>query len=198
MCMDDFEFLCELLPEVVWAPGLARCDCGADLTGRTVARWRGEEVDEWKLCPAAPRSALDTTELADEYHDCGYCVDGYAATIHLITVCDRCTAASAVLVDWCDGQIGVDGIPRQLNEHWGEDELYRSLPFGRIVWGATHQWNDRAGRPIEVGAVERWALQARIAAASTYLDLERSERLAEAELAKIQRLEAELAALGAG
>lgn len=195
MCIDDFEFYCKPLNDTTWTPGIAKCDCGADLAGRTVHRWRGEEVDEWTLCPAAPRSALDTTELADPYHDCGYCVDGQAAVIHLITVCDRCTAAATVLNDWCEGQYGVDNIPWQLKDHWFESELYRSLGFGRIVWGATHKWLDRSGRQIELTDVKRWALQARIAAERTHLNLERNERLAEVHLAVIERLRGQLDAL---
>jgi hypothetical protein len=48
----------------------------------------------------------------------------------------------------------VQGIPDQVVEHWDEDQLYRSVPFARLVVLAKRGWRTRSGRLVDAGSLE--------------------------------------------
>lgn len=160
MCVYDFDFMCEIAFTGPWDPSMGRCDCRSDLTGRTVTVWEGAEVTA-DMCALARRSVFGGF-ADDDHRECGHCnEDGESVIYHRFVVCDRCSAAGDILNDWCDGQYEIGRIPDQLHEHWFEDTLFRSLAFGRILWGATHGWRDRAGNEVPVEQIKAWADKAR-------------------------------------
>lgn len=156
MCIYDFDYYMIDQPPVPFDPAVhAQCACRSVKPGETITIWVEEGTYEYVACPSAPRDPWG--EIHDD-HDCPYCIDGEweRTKVNPITEtrCARCDAAAKLLHEWCDGMYSVQGIPEQICEHWSEDELYRSMPFARLVLLAGRGWRSRTGRLADVATLQ--------------------------------------------
>lgn len=78
----------------------------------------------------------------------GYDADGHWETF---TMCAHCEWAAKWLLDQCNGYL-FHGVQEDLEEHWHEEPLLRSLDLGRRIILMRRRWRDRRGNLIPVPA----------------------------------------------
>lgn len=157
MCATDFDYYLEPQGEQPWDGTLGPCGgCHRRPVGELVEVWTGLEApdDCWVCDGTGDYYVVDDygTETETRNGWCPCCVNGVTGIRHRVIRCLLCTAAAAVLDEWCDGMYAVDDIPEQITEHWHEDSYYQSYPFARLVVLARHGWRhptlDRTPGPL--------------------------------------------------
>lgn len=164
MCMTDFEYYVEPRPSITWVtdrPWYCSGGCGRVLkAGDRVFPFSEMMIDEFDISDAADEalgSALEDGERVDWLSPAWLWfardVVGDCLGRGIWFRCERCQVGADLLSDWCSGEYGSEDICEQIVDHWFQDPLYRSVPFGRLVLLARRGWRDRGGAVVSVDAV---------------------------------------------
>jgi hypothetical protein len=124
-----------------------------------------DEADEWTFYREAERKAAKdhaccecdrTIVKGERYH---YATGLMFDRWDTFRTCGQCAAARHWLSAVCGGWM-YHAVRMELADHWGEDYLYRSLSFGRLVVWSGRSWKRADGTRVPVEQVKAWVTDA--------------------------------------
>lgn len=95
-----------------------------------------------------------TIPVGEQYHYEGGVIEGH---IDMFATCLHCAAAREFLRAECGGWVFY-AVRDELEEHWHEDVLYRTIWLGRCIHGMRRKWQRRDGTMMPVPAPYSTAL----------------------------------------